>query len=64
MTQPLTTTLAHVARDSWRTTRRIADAHTTDRGTPRAIFNRLQKLRALKLVQKRRAGREKLWRLV
>lgn len=61
----LSETFGLLALKNWLSTRHIKQGH---RGNPeptvtiRATFNRLQRLRALKLVECRRDGREKLWR--
>jgi hypothetical protein len=60
----LAVTLSHVAPKQWRSTREICHRHTDEAGTIRAIFNRLQKLRADGMVQEQRRGREKFWRRV
>lgn len=62
--QELAETMSHVAPKTWRSTFAIWKMHTMSEVGRTAISNRLQRLRALKLVQCRRVGKEKLWRRV
>ena len=62
LTEELAETFLHVAPKRWRSTMEIWQAHTYSLVSQGAISNRLQKLRAEKLVICRRVGKAKHWR--
>ena len=55
-------TFAHVKRGLWQSTERIWKQNRFSEVSQSAVSNRLQKLRAEKLVECKRVGKSKHWR--